>query len=300
MRYEKVVAVYDSEAHADAAVRALQTAGIPASEISRITRQNLSTAGAIEDALREPGLWSRMFGSDLEKHEAEVYRHVVSGGGALLVARVPETDVARVLDVLEVHKPIDIPERAAKLGITIPATSTAPIAATATAAVAAAKAVASDAASSVAAAASSVKAAVTSTAATTASIVSPARDEVIRLAEEQLKVGKEQVEAGTTRVRRFVIEKPVEANVTLHEEHAEVVRRAITDPSYVAAVDWSDSTIEVKETAERAVVSKTSRIAEEVVIKKEGSDRVETVHDTVRRQQVEVEHLKADDSRKKA
>ena len=68
------------------------------------------------------------------------------------------------------------------------------------------------------------------------------------LAEEQLNVGKYVFDTGTTRIRRFVIEKPVEANVTLHEEHAEVVRRDITDPAYVADIDWSDKAYEVTET----------------------------------------------------
>jgi uncharacterized protein (TIGR02271 family) len=117
------------------------------------------------------------------------------------------------------------------------------------------------------------------------------KNEVLRLAEEHLEVGKRLVEDGTTRIRRFVTEKPVEAQVTLHEEHAEVVRRAISDPNYVKDIDWSDSTIEVLETSEQAVVSKSARIAEEVVIGKAGSDRVETVRDTVRRQQVEVEKI---------
>ena len=48
------------------------------------------------------------------------------------------------------------------------------------------------------------------------------------------------VESGRTRVRRFVTERPVTAQVTLHEEHAEVVRRAVTDPKYFAAIDWAD------------------------------------------------------------
>jgi uncharacterized protein (TIGR02271 family) len=119
------------------------------------------------------------------------------------------------------------------------------------------------------------------------------KNEVIRLAEEHLNVGKRLVEQGTTRIRRFVTEKPVEEQVTLHEEHAEVVRRAISDPDYVKDIDWSDTTVEVLETAEQAVVSKSARVAEEVVVGKTGSDRVETVRDTVRRQQVEVERVPA-------
>jgi len=39
------------------------------------------------------------------------------------------------------------------------------------------------------------------------------------------------------------------------------------------------------------VVNKTAHVAEEVVIRREGSDHVETVRGTVRRQQVELERL---------
>ena len=39
------------------------------------------------------------------------------------------------------------------------------------------------------------------------------------------------------------------------------------------------------------MVNKTAHIIEEVVIRKQGSDRMQTVHDTVRRQQVVVERI---------
>jgi len=117
---------------------------------------------------------------------------------------------------------------------------------------------------------------------------------VLRLAEEQLEVGKRQIETGRARIRRFVTERPVEAQVTLHDEHAEMVRRAVSDPSLIRDVDWSDKVIEVTETSEQAVVNKTARVAEEVLIRREGSDHVETVKDTVRRQQVELERLPRD------
>jgi stress response protein YsnF len=42
---------------------------------------------------------------------------------------------------------------------------------------------------------------------------------------------------------------------------------------------------------EEAVVNKMAHITEEVVIRRQGSDRTQTVHDTVRRQQVDVEHV---------
>jgi uncharacterized protein (TIGR02271 family) len=114
-------------------------------------------------------------------------------------------------------------------------------------------------------------------------------DEVLSLAEEQLDVSKRQVETGKSRIHRFVTERPVEQQVTLHDEHYEVSRREATDPKLAKDIDWKDQTIELVETSEQPVVTKTARIAEEVVIRRQGSDHVETVRDTVRRQQIEVE-----------
>jgi stress response protein YsnF len=45
----------------------------------------------------------------------------------------------------------------------------------------------------------------------------------------------------------------------------------------------------VMETDEEPVVSKTARVKEEVVVHKEATDRAETVRDTVRRQDVEID-----------
>jgi len=118
-----------------------------------------------------------------------------------------------------------------------------------------------------------------------------AEEEVLRLAEEQIDVGKRQVATGKSRIHRFVTEKPVEQQVTLHEEHYEVARREVTDPRLAKEIDWKDRTIEVTETSEQPVVTKTARVAEEVVIRKRGSDHVETIRDTVRRQQLEVERV---------
>ncbi len=45
------------------------------------------------------------------------------------------------------------------------------------------------------------------------------------------------------------------------------------------------------ESAEEAVVSKTARVYEEVGLRKEATDRVETIRDTVRKEEVEVEQI---------
>jgi stress response protein YsnF len=267
--YEKIVTLFDTAEHAQVASTNLQHAGFDANEISIVSGDELPKSAT---ALREPGLWHRLFGSDIEQHEATVYAKAVESGGVVLSLRAPQEDVARAMGILNQHNLVDVKDRAVDTGVISKETAAA-IAAPAAAATAAAlpaKPVTSD----------------------------LGRDQVIRLAEEHLEVGKRLVEQGTTRIRRFVTEKAVEEQVTLHEEHAEVVRRAITDPNYITDIDWADTMVEVRETAEEAVVSKSARVVEEVAVGKTGSDHVETVHDTVRRQQVEVEHLDADRNRK--
>lgn len=271
MNYEKIVALFDTSEHAEAARRNLEAAGFPGSEISVMGNKTLATAG---QALKEPGLWHRLFGRDIEEHEATVYGRAVEAGGVVLTLRVPESDVPRAMGILNAHKVVDVKERALQQGLISPATVAAPPPLP--------KAAAATAAAATAAAARGVTAPI-------------GKDQVLRLAEEQLDVGKHLVEQGTTRIRRFVTEKPVEAQVTLHEEHANVVRRAVSDPKFVSDIDWSEKTVEVTETAEEAVVSKSAHIAEEVVISREGTDHVETVRDKIRRQQVEVERVPGSD-----
>lgn len=249
MTYEKIVTLYDTADHADAARRNLEAAGFPSGEISLITSKSLGVSG---DKLREPGLWHRLFGRDIQEYEATLYGRSISSGGAVLTVRVPETDVARATSILNAHQSVDLLKRAEQEGL-VTAERTAPI--------------------------------------TRAAGGTLPTEEVLSLAEEEINVGKRLVQEGTTRIRRFVTETPVEAQVTLHEEHARVVRRAIADPNYLKNIDWTDRTIEVTETAEEPVITKSSHVAEEVVVQREGSDHVKTVRDKVRRQKVEVEKV---------
>src|SRR5204862_5945467 len=114
-------------------------------------------------------------------------------------------------------------------------------------------------------------------------------EEVVALSEEQLTVGKRLINRGTTHIRRFVVETPVEENVTLHTERVSIDRRPASAGTRVDDADFTDRTVEVTEIDEEAVVGKTARVKEEVVVQKEATDRVETVRDTVRRQDVEIE-----------
>ncbi len=119
------------------------------------------------------------------------------------------------------------------------------------------------------------------------------KEEVLRLAEEQLEVGKRTVESGKTRVRRYVTAREVEEKVNLTEVHAEVLRKVVNQP-VADDWDWSDSTIEVIETREEAVVSKTAHVAEEIRLRTEETEHTEVIKETVRKQHAEVEHLDED------
>jgi uncharacterized protein (TIGR02271 family) len=259
MAYEKIVAAYDKLGKAKDAMRALEASGFPTSDISILNREGLTNA-EVHDA----GLWRRLFGRNVGENESAVYGRTIDGGGAVLTVRLPESEISRAMKILDVHHPLDLNERSSSWDMTAPVSSTP-----------ASKAVAPP--------------PVVKTAATTTG-----KEEVLRLAEEHLDVGKRQVETGRARIRRFVIEQPVESQVTLHEEHAAMLRRTVSDPRLTKDVDWTDKTIEITETAEQAVITKSVHVAEEVVVRKEGSDHVETVRDKIRRQQVEIERLPRD------
>jgi len=107
--------------------------------------------------------------------------------------------------------------------------------------------------------------------------------------EEQIQVGKREVERGGVRVQTRVEEKPVEAQVSLREEHARVERRPVDRPASEADLAAHAGTIEVTEKTEVPVVAKEARVVEEVVVGKQATERTETIRDTVRRTDVEVE-----------
>ena len=126
--------------------------------------------------------------------------------------------------------------------------------------------------------------------AATGRVAATGDEEVIPVVEERLRVGKREVGHGRVRIRSYVVETPVQEQVTLREEHVSVERRAVDRPvGEVPADAFRERVIEATETAEEAVVAKEARVVEELRIRKEAEERTETVSDTVRRTEVEVE-----------
>lgn len=114
----------------------------------------------------------------------------------------------------------------------------------------------------------------------------------LAVAEEQLLVGKREVQRGGVRVRSVVRETPVEQQVTLHDETIHVERRPVNRPATDADTNvFNEQAFEFTETDEEAVVAKETRVVEEVVIGKTAEERTQTVRDTVRRTDVEIEEI---------
>jgi stress response protein YsnF len=89
-----------------------------------------------------------------------------------------------------------------------------------------------------------------------------------------------------------VVERPVQEQVTLREERVDVERRPVSGEYREGALSgdpFQERTIEVEERGEEAVVSKEARVTEEVVVRKEAKQRTETISDTVRKTEVDVE-----------
>lgn len=120
-------------------------------------------------------------------------------------------------------------------------------------------------------------------------------DASIPVVEENLKVGKQVVETGGARIRSRIIERPVEETVRLREENVRVERNPVNRPATEADLNtFREGEIEITERAEVPVIGKQARVVEEVSIGKETTERQETVRDTVRGTEVEVERLEGD------
>ncbi|MBP2298120.1 YsnF/AvaK domain-containing protein [Azospirillum picis] len=267
------------------------------------------------------GMLSRIAGWGVPNHDAQVYAEGVRRGGTLLKLRVDEDDVDRAMEVLERGNIVDVEERGTAYrnsGWTgfdesagyydersadeermryTPGQSVADERL-------------SDAAGAMR------EANVRSTGPVTGSVTGSGigtgvgseagmesgrrgtaeREERIPLVEEQVQVGKRSVERGGVRVRSYVVETPVEEQVRLRDETVTVERQpggmVEGAGAEVPADAFRERTIEVSETDEEAVVSKTAHVRETVVVRKDVAERAETVRDTVRRTEVEVEDMR--------
>ena len=272
----QIVALYETRAEADAAKAKLVAAGVDSGIVQVMDRDADRMAGGVDYEAGNQGLWGSLKSMFMPDEDAHAYSHAISAGHSMVVVTPTATsDRSHIIHTLESTNPLDFDsklEEWRQSGYNYAPTTTAPAATTTTA--------------TTGAAAAPVMAAGTAKATGTA----PATGETLKVMEERLRVGKREVAGGAVRVRSYVVERPVEEQVRLHEERVSVERhpvdRAATAEDLAA---FQERTIEARATSEEAVVGKEARVVEEIGVRKEASDRVETVRDTVRNTKVEVE-----------
>jgi stress response protein YsnF len=122
----------------------------------------------------------------------------------------------------------------------------------------------------------------------------PARDEnVLEVIEEDLQVDKTAVERGRMRIYSVVTEREVSQNVALRDETLRVTRRPVNRQVEIRPDLFQERSYEMVEMDEIALVGKTARVVEEIVLGKEVAEKIETIKETLRRQDVEIEEVPA-------
>ncbi|MEO5659415.1 MAG: YsnF/AvaK domain-containing protein [Polaromonas sp.] len=118
------------------------------------------------------------------------------------------------------------------------------------------------------------------------------RETVLPVVREELDVGKKEVDLGAVRVSSRTEVRPVQEQVQLQEKRAVIERRPVDRPATEADLKSFEGggSIEVRETAERPVISKKAQVVEEVVVGTQATTRTETVTDEVRNTIVDIEH----------
>jgi uncharacterized protein (TIGR02271 family) len=206
------------------------------------------------------GLTGALIDAGVDENDAHAYAEGIRRGGALVTVRASDTEVDRIVDILDDEGTVDFDERETTWRSE---SWTGAIAATGT-----------------------------TERTNRVSATSDRADEVIPVAEEELHVGKREVNRGRVRIQSRIVERPVQEQVNLREERVQVERRPVsgtTQAGTLAGDAFQERTIEVEERGEEAVVSKEARVVEEVVVRKEADQRTETVSDTVRKTEVDIE-----------
>jgi uncharacterized protein (TIGR02271 family) len=264
-----VTAFFDSRSDAEEAISRLHAAGIARDSV-RLTPSNDERASTKTESVSDAsvGLWDSLRDLFLPDEDRHTYAEGLQRGGYLVSVQTSDADYERVIDILDDEGTIDIDERASSWRSEGWSGTSSPDLTGGTTGV---------------------------TGSRRETPIDPSSDrvsrgdEVIPVAEERLAVGKRDVSHGRVRIRSYVVETPVSEQVNLREEHIEVERRPV-DRNLGSVEDaFQERTIEMEERAEEAVVSKEARVKEELVVRKDVDQRTETISDTVRETEVEVE-----------
>ena len=278
-----VVGIFDNASEAQQAVDKLVADGFGRSNIdlSAATGSNASYSGGgiadthtntsgtrteefVDDA-KDTGdsigsFFSSLFGGN-DNHETTKYSTVASQSSVVTVHAQTEDEAERAADILDEAGAVDVDEKAAQYGVVGTTDAT------------------------------------TTNYTDTTTPLATDTDQTLKVIQENLEVGKRTVETGGVRLRSRIVERPVEESLRLREERVSVQRNPVSRPATAADLNaFQEGQIELIEHAEVPVVSKTATVVEEVSIGKEVNERQETIRDTVRNTEVDVENIGTTDT----
>jgi uncharacterized protein (TIGR02271 family) len=257
-----VTAFFESRSDADNAVEKLVAAGIGRDTIRLVAGKEQNTTGT--GASEHKGFWASLEDMFFPDDDRAVYSEGLRRGGYLVtVSGLDDVRHDTAVDILDDEGSIDLDERSAAWkteGWSPAATDNGylPSAAPATSA------------------SSSLNSGV-------------GDEEVIPVVKEELRVGKRDVNNGRVRVRAYTVETPVSEHVSLRDENVTIERRPVDRALTGTEAAFTDRTIEAEEHHEEAVIAKDARVVEEISLRKTAEQRTETVSDSVRKTEIEVE-----------
>ena len=120
----------------------------------------------------------------------------------------------------------------------------------------------------------------------------PTTDDAMTRSEEELRVGTTERETGRVRLRKYVVEDEVTETVPVRREEVRVEREPITDANVDDALDGpaiSEEEHEVVLHEEDVVVDKRAVPKERVRLEKDAVVEDETVSETVRKEEIDMD-----------
>lgn len=277
---QTVVGFFDSSEHAQKAVDQLVINGFSRESVDLSINNNSTSTDSSQAYRRDEddnkggigGFFSSLFGDDDD--EREKYSTVGARSTIVTVHALDSSEAERAADILDDAGAIDVDERATQYrsGAYTGYTD-----------------------SDVTAGTGSTVTGLTDETVGTGSTVTGLTDDTnvkVPIIEENLQVGKRTVETGGVRLRSRIVERPVEESVRLRQERVWVERTPVDRPASDADfTTFKEGQVEVTEHAEVPVVGKEARVVEEVTLNKDVTERDETIHETVRRTDVDVEQV---------
>jgi stress response protein YsnF len=258
-----LVAVYNLREDAERVRDRLIALGIPATEIRLSSASENGGAASLTEVPHERhhGFWDWLFGDDVPEHDRGWYHNNLREGRAALSVLVrSDAEREQVAEILEEFNPVHMDDGTD--------TGAAPV--------------------SMGAEQGEYAPSGSSQMRAGASGTTKEGEQVIPVVKEELAVGKRASER-RYRIRTYVVETPVEEQVRLRDERVIVERHPASGVVASGAGAMQERVFDVTERHEEPVVEKRAREVEEVVIRKEANERVETVRDTVRETKVDVD-----------